>query len=75
MNFTVRGVGGSTLFLHRTIVIQRRFCALMQPFRGPESKNLAAYDRWHAARNNAGRSYLDALGLLLAPRPRSHTTC
>ncbi|MFT5364309.1 MAG: hypothetical protein ACI9VX_001941, partial [Dinoroseobacter sp.] len=30
-----------------------RFRTFMQPFCGPASKNLAAYGRWHAARNNA----------------------
>ena len=29
-----------------------RFRAFMQPFCGPASKNLAAYGRWHAARDN-----------------------
>jgi hypothetical protein len=43
-----------------------RFRAFMQPFCGPASKNLAAYGRWHAARNNADRSYLHALRLLPA---------
>jgi len=38
----------------------------MQPFCGPASKNLAAYGRWHAARDNTDRSYLDALRPLLA---------
>lgn len=52
-----------------------RFRAFMQPFCGPASKNLAAYGRWHAARNNADRSYLDAIGPLLAPRPRTNTIC
>lgn len=46
-----------------------QFRAFMQPFCGPAPKNLAAYGRWHAARNNAGRSYLDAIRLLLAPPP------
>ena len=41
---------------------------------GPSSRNLAAYGRWHAARNNADRSYLDALRLLLASAPRANTT-
>jgi hypothetical protein len=52
-----------------------RFRAFMQPFCGPASKNLAAYGRWHAARNNADRSYLDAIGPLLVPRPRTNTIC
>ena len=41
------------------------------------SKNLAAYGRWHAARNNADRSYLDALRPLLAPPlcPHANTIC
>jgi hypothetical protein len=50
-----------------------RFRAFMQPFCGPASTNLAAYGRWHAARNNADRSYLDALRLLLASGPRANT--
>ena len=52
-----------------------RFRAFMQPFCGPASKNLAAYGRWHAARNNTDRSYLDTLRLLLAPGPRANTVC
>jgi hypothetical protein len=52
-----------------------RFRAFMQPFCGPASKNLAAYGRWHAARNNADRSYLDALRLLLASGHRANTIC
>ena len=52
-----------------------RFRAFMQPFCGPASKNLAAYGRWHAARSNADRSYLDALRLLLASGPRTNTVC
>jgi len=52
-----------------------RFRAFMQPFFGPASKNLAAYGRWHPARNNADRSYLDALRLLLASGPRANTIC
>ena len=46
-----------------------RFRAFMQPFCGPASRNLAAYGRWHAARNNADRSYLDALRPLLGKHP------
>ncbi len=52
-----------------------RFRAFMQPFCGPASKNLPAYGRWHAARNNAGRSYLDALRPLLASGHRANTIC
>ena len=52
-----------------------RFRTFMQPFCGPASKNLAAYGRWHAARNNADSSHLDALRLLLASAPRANTTC
>jgi hypothetical protein len=52
-----------------------RFRAFMQPFCGPASKNLAAYGRWHAARSNAGRSFLHALRLLLASGPRANTDC
>lgn len=52
-----------------------RFRAFMQPFCGPASKNLAAYSRWHAARDNAATSYLDVLRLLLASRPRTNTVC
>ncbi len=52
-----------------------RFLGFMQPFCGPASKNLAAYGHWHATRNKADRSYLDALWPLLAPppRPRNNT--
>ena len=52
-----------------------RFRTLMQPFCGPASKNLAAYGRWHAARDNADRSHLDALRPLLASGPRTNTVC
>ena len=52
-----------------------RFRAFMQPFCGPASKNLAAYGRWHAARDNEARGYLDALRLLLASGPRANTIC
>jgi len=52
-----------------------RFRAFMQPFCGPSSKNLTAYGRWHAARDNAARGYLDALRLLLASDPRTNTVC
>ena len=52
-----------------------RFRAFMQLCSGPASQNLAAYSRWHAAQNNAARSYLDALGLLLASRHRANTVC
>ncbi len=52
-----------------------RFRAFMQPFCGPASRNLAAYGRWHAARNNVDRPYLHALRLLLASGPRANTVC
>ena len=52
-----------------------RFRAFMQPFCGPASKNLAAYGRWHAARNNADGSSLDALRLLLASGPHTNMIC
>ena len=52
-----------------------RFRTFMQPFCGPASKNLAAYGRWHAARENADRSYLDVLRLLLVSSPRTNTVC
>jgi hypothetical protein len=52
-----------------------RFRAFMQPFCGPASKNLTAYGRWHAARNNADRSYPDTLRLMLASGPRTNTVC
>ena|SRR5680860_760101 len=52
-----------------------RFRAFMQPFCGPASKNLAAYGRWHAARDNADRSYGDVLRLLLASDPHANTVC
>ena len=50
-----------------------RFRIFMQPFCGPASKNLAACGRWHAARDNADRSYLDALTPLFASTPRTNT--
>jgi hypothetical protein len=52
-----------------------RFRAFMQPFCGPASKNLAAYGRWNAARDNADRNYLDTLRPLLAATPRTNTVC
>lgn len=52
-----------------------RFRTFMQPFCGPASKNLAAYGRWHAARDNADRGYLDLLRQLLASGPRTNTIC
>jgi len=52
-----------------------RFRGFMKPFCGPASKNLAAYGRWHAARDNTDRSYLDVLRLLLASGPRPNTVC
>jgi hypothetical protein len=52
-----------------------RFRAFMQPFRGPASKNRAAYGRCHAARDNAATSDLDALGPLLASGTRTNTVC
>ena len=52
-----------------------RFRTFMQPFCGPASKNLAAYGRWHAARENADRSYLHVLRPLLASGPRTNTVC
>jgi len=52
-----------------------RFHAFMRPFCGPASKNLPAYARWHAARDNVGRSHRDVLGLLLASGPRTNTVC
>ena len=52
-----------------------RFRAFMQPFCGPASKNLAAYGRWHAARENGATSYLDVLTPLLASAPRANTVC
>ncbi|WP_323004701.1 MULTISPECIES: hypothetical protein [Pseudomonadota] len=52
-----------------------RFRAFMQPFYGPASKNLAAYGRWHAARDTADRSYRDVLSPLLASRTRANTVC
>ena len=35
-----------------------RFRGFMKPFCGPASKNLAAYGRWHAARDNTDFSLL-----------------
>ena len=52
-----------------------RFRTFMQPFCGPASKNLAAYGRWHAARDNADRSHLDVLRPLLASGSRTNTVC
>jgi len=52
-----------------------RFRSLMKPFCGPASKHLAAYGRWHVARDNAGRSHRDVLRLLLASGPRANTIC
>jgi hypothetical protein len=43
-----------------------RFRACMQPLCSPSSKNLNAYGRWHATRDNIDRSYLDVLRILLA---------
>jgi len=50
-----------------------RFRSFMQPFCGPASRNLAANGRWHAARDNVGRSHSDVLRLLLASRPHVNT--
>lgn len=61
--------------INTAIALISRFRAFMQPLWGPASKNLAAYGRGHAARSNADRSYLDALGLLLAPRSRANAIC
>ena len=44
-------------------------------FTSPSADPRFAYGRWHAARNNADSSYLDALRLLLASAPRANTTC
>ena len=52
-----------------------RFRAFMRPFCGPASRNLAAYDRWHAARDNLGRGHRHVLGLLLASGHRANTVC
>ncbi len=52
-----------------------RFRTFMKPFCGPASNNLAAYGRWHAARDNADRSYLDVLKLLLASATRTNAIC
>lgn len=52
-----------------------RFRSFMRPFCGPASKNLVAYGRWHAARDNADCSYLDLFRLLLAPGHRANTIC
>ena len=50
-----------------------RFRGFMQPFCGPASRNLAAYGRWHAARDNLGRSHRDVLSLLLVSGPHANT--
>jgi transposase-like protein len=52
-----------------------RFRAFMQPFCGPASRNLGAYGRWHAARDNAVRGHRDVLRLLLKSDPRAKTIC
>ncbi|CUH40407.1 Transposase [Jannaschia seosinensis] len=52
-----------------------RFRTFMKPFCSPSAKNLAAYGRWHAARDNDQRDYLDVLRLLLASGPRANTVC
>jgi len=52
-----------------------RFRSFMQPFCGPASKNLSAYGRWHAARDNTSRDYADVLRLLLTSGPRTNTVC
>lgn len=35
-----------------------RYRTFIRAFRGPATKNLVAYGRWHAARDNADRNYL-----------------
>lgn len=35
-----------------------RYRVFVRPFRGPATKNLVAYGRWHAARENSDRTYL-----------------
>jgi len=52
-----------------------RFRGFMQPFCGPASRNLAAYGRWHAARDNVGRSHRDVLSLLLVSGAHTNTIC
>ena len=52
-----------------------RFRTFMQPFCGPASKNLAAYGRWRAARDNSSPDYADVVRLLLASGPRTNTIC
>ena len=51
-----------------------RFRSFTQPFCGPASSNLAAYGRWHAARDNVGRSNRNVLKLLLVSRPHALLT-
>ena len=52
-----------------------RFRSFMQPFCGPASRNLAAYGRWHAARDNVGHSHLDVFRLMLASGTHANTVC
>ena len=52
-----------------------RFRSFMRPFCGPASRNLAAYGRWHAARDNEGRGYLEMLRRMLASGPLANTVC
>jgi hypothetical protein len=67
--------GGALPHINTGDALIGRFRAFMQPFCGAASKNLAAYGRWHAARDNADRSYLDALRPLLASGPLTNTFC
>ena len=52
-----------------------RFRAFLAPFCGPASKNLTAYGRWHAARDNADRDYHSIFRMLLASAGPANTVC
>lgn len=52
-----------------------RFRAFLAPFCGPASKNLTAYGRWHAARDNADRDYHSIFKLLLSSSGPANTVC
>ncbi|SFE04309.1 hypothetical protein SAMN04515678_105306, partial [Roseivivax sediminis] len=52
-----------------------RYRDFIRPFCGPASRNLRAYGRWHAARENGDRDYLSIFKAFLdTPRP-ANTLC
>ena len=53
----------------------QRFKEFLRPFRGPASKNLAAYARWHVARDNADRDYRCVFLRLLTSGNMANTAC